>query len=125
MPSRWLLAAVALSLGACAHVQRAPETTAAPPAFFEEGVASVYANGLAGRLTANGEHYDPSALTAAHKSLPLGTRVRVVSLSNGRSVWVRINDRGPYVSGRIIDLSSAAAAQIGLVDLMQVGVRLP
>jgi len=125
LSSRRLLGAIALSFVACAHAPPRPESAPAPAPrpFFEEGIASVYARSLAGRLTANGERYDPAALTAAHKSLPLGTRVEVVSLSSGRSVRVTINDRGPYVAGRIIDLSSAAAAQIGLVGIMRVGLR--
>ncbi|CAO4179728.1 Endolytic peptidoglycan transglycosylase RlpA [Methylorubrum populi] len=74
--------------------------------------ASWYGPGFHGRLTANGERFDQNALTAAHRSLPFGTRVRVTSTSNGRSV-VRINDRGPFVRGRSIDLARAAARVIG------------
>ena len=65
--------------------------------------------------TASGETMNPSALTAAHRSLPFGTRVRVTNRNNGQSVVVRINDRGPFIKGRIIDLSKAAAAQIGMI----------
>ncbi|MCF4165201.1 septal ring lytic transglycosylase RlpA family protein [Zavarzinia compransoris] len=78
------------------------------------GVASWYGPGFHGRLTANGEIYNQNSLTAAHKSLPFNTRVRVTALSTGRSVVVKINDRGPYVGNRIIDLSAAAASAIGL-----------
>lgn len=74
-----------------------------------EGGASWYAFGFEGYITAGGEAYDPSDLTAAHKWLPFGTRVRVTNTVNGSSVVVRINDRGPFVGGRIIDVSSAAA----------------
>lgn len=81
----------------------------------EEGLASWYGPGFAGRLTANGEVFNPNELTAAHKTLPFGTRVRVTSVRNGRSVVVRINDRGPFKPGRIIDLSRAAAEAIGMV----------
>lgn len=81
----------------------------------EEGTASWYGPGFAGRLTANGEVFNPNELTAAHQTLPFGTRVRVTSVRNGRSVVVRINDRGPFKAGRIIDLSRAAAEAIGLV----------
>jgi rare lipoprotein A len=78
------------------------------------GIASYYGNEFAGRRTANGEKFDPGKLTAAHRSLRFGTNVRVTNISNGRSVVVRINDRGPWTKGRIIDLSQAAARQIGL-----------
>ena len=124
MRRQTLPVSLALALVACAHAAPKPEGAPANP-YLEEGVASVYADSLAGRVTASGEPYQPLALTAAHRSLPLGTRVQVVSLSNGRSVWVRINDRGPFVRGRIIDLSRAAAAQIGLVGLMRVGLQVP
>ncbi len=79
------------------------------------GVASWYGPGFHGRRTANGERFDQNSLTAAHKTLPFNTRVRVTSLLNGRSVIVTINDRGPYVRGRTIDLSAAAAREIGMV----------
>ena len=78
------------------------------------GEASWYGPGFHGRLTANGERFDQEAMTAAHKTLPFGTRVLVRVPRTGREVVVRINDRGPYVAGRIIDLSSAAANAIGL-----------
>ncbi|WP_207779239.1 septal ring lytic transglycosylase RlpA family protein [Zavarzinia aquatilis] len=78
------------------------------------GVASWYGPGFHGRRTANGEKFNQNELTAAHKTLPFNTRVRVTSVSNGRSVIVTINDRGPYVRGRMIDLSAAAAKAIGL-----------
>ncbi len=84
------------------------------PAHPQVTVASWYGPGFAGRPTANGETYDQNALTAASRTLPLGSRVRVTNLANGESVIVRINDRGPYVKGRGIDLSHRAAEQIGL-----------
>lgn len=65
--------------------------------------------------TANGERMNPSAMTAAHKSLPFGTRIKVVNKANGKSVVVRINDRGPFIRGRIVDLSKAAARSIGMI----------
>jgi rare lipoprotein A len=86
------------------------------------GDASWYS--LPENITANGEQMDPGELTAAHRSLPFGTRVLVENLSNGRSVVVRINDRGPFVGGRIIDLSKAAAASIGMVDAGTAKVRV-
>src|SRR2546427_12403964 len=79
------------------------------------GVASWYGPGFHGNRPANGEIYDQFELTAAHPSLPLGTRAMVTNLANGRAVEVRINDRGPFVDGRAIDLSYAAARTIGLV----------
>jgi rare lipoprotein A len=82
---------------------------------LEQGRASWYGLAFHGRRTANGEKFDMNALTAAHPSLPFGTRVLVRNPSNGRSVIVRINDRGPYTGGRIIDLSFAAARALGIV----------
>ncbi len=81
-----------------------------------KGMASWYGPGFHGRLTANGERYNQNGLTAAHKTLPFGTQVRVTNLNNGRSVTVRINDRGPFIRGRVIDLSKGAANVIGLVS---------
>lgn len=80
------------------------------------GVASYYGKRFAGRRTANGERFDPQKLTAAHKTLPFGSRVRVTNPRNGRSVVVRINDRGPFIRGREIDLSRRAAERIGLIQ---------
>jgi len=80
------------------------------------GRASWYGAFHHGRPTATGERFDMEALTAAHRTLRLGTRLRVTNLSNGKSVEVRVNDRGPYIAGRIIDLSRAAAAALGGVD---------
>jgi len=79
------------------------------------GEASWYGPGFHGRLTANGEVYDQNAMTAAHPSLRFGTRVKVTNLNNGRSVIVRINDRGPYANGRVIDVSAAAARSLGMI----------
>jgi rare lipoprotein A len=80
--------------------------------FHQSGRASWYGRGFHGRRTANGERYDMHALTAAHRTLPLGSYVRVTNPANSRSVIVRINDRGPYARGRVIDLSMAAAAEL-------------
>ena len=92
----------------------------------ERGIASRYARRFEGSRTASGELYKGRALTAAHKSLPFGTRVRVRSLRNGKAVVVRINDRGPFVAGRIIDLSQAAAQALGVRGLTRVAIeRLP
>jgi rare lipoprotein A len=82
----------------------------------ERGIASWYGDDFHGWVTASGEIYDMHALTGAHRTLPLGTVVRVTNVINGRHVAVRINDRGPYVSGRILDLSYAAATKLGMVN---------
>lgn len=92
--------------------------------YVEEGEASYYAAVFHGRRTASGEKYDKNALTAAHKTLPFGTHVRVTELSSGRSVVVRINDRGPHKAGRIIDLSERAARELGLLAKGVTAVRL-
>ncbi|AKR57651.1 lipoprotein [Devosia sp. H5989] len=78
------------------------------------GVASWYGPGFHGKKAASGERFNQNALTAAHKSLPFGTELKVTDQRTGKSVQVRINDRGPYVKGRIIDLSKAAATQLGI-----------
>jgi rare lipoprotein A len=87
-------------------------------AMAEAGIASVYA--YSGERTASGERAQPSGFTAAHRTLPFGTRVRVTNKSNGRSVIVRINDRGPFVRGRVIDLTPAAAHVLGFSGLARV-----
>lgn len=83
------------------------------PGYERTGVASWYGRGFHGRPTANGERFDMHAMTAAHPTLPLSTLVRVTNLDNGSSIAVRINDRGPYARGRIIDLSQAGARALG------------
>src|SRR5260370_32980768 len=89
------------------------------------GVASWYGQEFAGRTTANGEIFDPLLMTAAHRSLPFGTLVDVRNLKTNQSVRVRINDRGPYISNRMIDLSYAAAQQIGPAGLASGEAELP
>lgn len=81
----------------------------------ERGMASWYGPGFHGNRCANGEIYNQYGLSAAHRTLPFGTRVRVTNLNNDRSVVVRINDRGPFIRGRIIDLSKGAAQEIGMI----------
>ena len=125
--ARWLVATIGLlALGACdgcAGSRKQPATPAPPPARAlgpaQEGIASHYAAFFAGRKTASGETYRPNAMTAAHRTLPMGTRVRVTRIDRAGNrvagpVDVVINDRGPYAKGRIIDLSDAAAKQLGL-----------
>ena len=106
-----------------AHEKAAPapapqaQEKAAPaekPATTQVGTASWYGPGFHGQETASGETFDQHALTAAHRTLPLGTEAKVTNLETGQSVTVKINDRGPYVQGRQLDLSQAAAKQIGL-----------
>jgi rare lipoprotein A len=96
-----------------------PETAGREPAASSQlsGVASYYADEFNGRKTASGEVYDMNDLTAAHRTLPFGSRVRVTNVDTGRSVIVRINDRGPFKDDRVIDLSLGAAKQLGLIAL--------
>lgn len=86
--------------------------------FQQKGIASWYGGKFHGRTTASGERYDMNKMTAAHKKLPFGSMVKVTNMDNGRQVVVRITDRGPFVHGRIIDLSRAAAKKI---DMIQAG----
>jgi len=103
-----------LSFGACSWIPKGE--SALDVGIKERGIASWYGAQFHGRQAANGEIFNMEAMTAAHRTLPLGSMVRVVNLLNGKYVRVRINDRGPYVNGRILDLSHAAAAQLGMVD---------
>lgn len=89
-----------------------------------QGEASYYGHELAGNRTASGERFNPNALTAAHRTLPLGTKLRVTNIANGRSVIVRVNDRGPFVRSRLIDVSLGAARQINMVRSGKAQVRL-
>jgi len=95
-----------------------------PVRFQVKGIASWYGPGFHGNRSASGERFNQNALTAAHRSLPFGTNVRVTNLNNGRSVIVRINDRGPYIRGRVIDLSAAAARVLGLIRTGVAPVRI-
>jgi len=90
----------------------------------EHGKASYYADKYKGRKTSNGETYRHRKMTAAHKTLPFGTKVTVTNLQNGRKIRVRINDRGPFIAGRIIDLSKKAARKLDMVDDGVVPVEL-
>ena len=101
------------------------QTLADSKGFEQQGPASWYGNPFHGRKTANGETYDMNELTAAHKELPLGTKVEVTNLSNGRKVVVRINDRGPFHGNRVLDLSRAAAQELGTLNagVAQVQIR--
>ena len=92
--------------------------------FVEEGVASWYGPGFHGKTTANGERFNQYAMTAAHKLLPLGSEVRVTHLDNGKSIIVRINDRGPFAEDRFIDLSRAAATRLQMMGTGTARVRI-
>jgi rare lipoprotein A len=120
-------AVVALGVGVAGATGCAAVRTPSPPPIVggvQVGVASWYGPGFHGNRTANGEIYDQYELTAAHPSLPLGTRAMVTNLSNGRSVEIRINDRGPFVDGRVIDLSYAAARTLAMVGPGTARVRI-
>jgi rare lipoprotein A len=124
------LPAVAFSLGAllfsagCGSSLPRSSATGGESADHSEGIASYYAEEFNGRQTASGEVYDMEGLTAAHPTLPFNTRVRVTNLDNGKSVVVRINDRGPFKKGRILDLSYRAARLIGLIPEGTAPVRM-
>jgi rare lipoprotein A len=107
------------------RVVRARAIAVMPKYVDETGIASVYGDRLQGRATASGEPYDRDALTAAHRILPLGSRARVTNMKNNKSVAVRINDRGPHIAGRILDLSRSAARQLGMrTGVIRVRVEL-
>ena len=105
-------------------VEELAQAQRASVVYVQKGQASWYGPGFHGRKTASGERFNQHALTAAHRKLPLGTRATVVNLANGKSVEVEINDRGPYARGRILDVSKAAAEQLGMTDSGTAPVRL-
>ena len=96
---------------------------AGPRCAGQAGIASYYGGAFHGRRTASGERFNMHAMTAAHRTLPFGSRVRVVNLGNGKAVVVRITDRGPFVRGRVIDMSAGAARAIGVKGLGKVCVE--
>ncbi len=111
----WIVLLAAPVAAVVGHVQPlGAEETNAEPIAQQRGVASFYSDKYKGQTTANGEKFSQDKLTAASRVLPLGARATVVNEANGKSVDVKINDRGPYVDGRVIDLSKKAAARIGL-----------
>ena len=103
------------------HTPFAARKDATDTKIASHGIASFYSEGT---KTASGEKFDANELTAAHPSLPFGTKLRVTDVKTGRSVTVRVNDRGPYVRGRIVDVSHSAATELGLVDKGVANVRL-
>jgi len=108
-----------LLLAGCASYQEID-----PHGYDETGSASYYGSQHQGKRTASGERFDQNALTAAHRQLPFGTRVKVTNLSNDKSVVVRITDRGPHTRGRLIDVSRAAAEQLGMLRSGNAQVRV-
>jgi rare lipoprotein A len=119
---KWLALGFVVVLAACGGTQK---TTQGKPTGVQEGYATWYGGELNGSPTASGERFNKNAMTAAHRTLPLQTRVRVTNKHNGKSVVVRINDRGPYgKKSRIIDLSEAAARVLGMIDAGVVPVRI-
>ena len=122
-----LLLGLTATLAACAtptQTPPAPPRVVEQPTFRQEGIASWYGPTHQGRTTANGEPFDMEAMTAAHRTLKFGTIVRVTNLANGRTVKVRINDRGPYAGKRIIDLSARAAHDLGMAEKGIARVRI-
>ena len=116
------LLAACLMVSACSSLPKGE--TSFDLGIKDRGVASWYGETFHGKLTANGGVFDKTALTAAHRKLPLGSVVRVMNLSNGRVVKVRVTDRGPYVPGRILDLSEAAAHELDMVEVGTAAVQL-
>ena len=107
---------VLAGLLAASPTGQGPQFPDTVPEWVQHGRVSWYGPGFHGRRTASGEVFDTHDLTMAHRSLPMGTSVRVTNLDNGRSVVLRVNDRGPYARGRVADLSHAAAERLGFVD---------
>lgn len=103
---------------------RSPQAQSPKDSTPAYGVASYYGQKYHGRRTASGEVYDMNKMTAAHRTLPFGLKVRVTELASNRSVVVRINDRGPFIRGRIIDLSRAAAQRLGIIQSGSANVKL-
>jgi rare lipoprotein A len=116
------LVSLLLLLPACSR--KAKPEMEQPDRRVEVGVASWYGREFQGRPTASGERFDMHDLTAAHRTLPFGTRVKVTNLQSGKSVVVRINDRGPHKPGRVIDLSYAAAKQLNMIEPGTARVRI-
>ena len=118
----WLLP-LALIWGGCAKKEPTAAQKADAAAVFEEGIASVYSDNLAGKPTASGESYDPKKATCAHRTLPLGTVVEVERITNGRRIKCKINDRGPFSDERIIDLSRTVADALQVQGISKVKLR--
>jgi len=121
----WLCALALLALAGCSSTPKSGSGgTSAARGYSETGQASYYGNEFHGRKTANGEQFDQAKLTAAHRTLPFGTRLKVTNTQTGKSVQVRVNDRGPFVKGRVIDLSSSAFKAIASLNAGVAPVRI-
>ena len=120
-PSSQRVAAVTRQQDRVVRSRQAARTHSTRPPHAADGLASFYRHGS---RTASGERFNASELTAAHRTLPFGTRVRVTNVATGRSVMVRVNDRGPFVNGRVIDVSHAAAQSLGMVGQGVAKVKL-
>lgn len=121
----WLCALALLALAGCSSTPKSGGGGAsASSGHSETGQASYYGNEFHGRKTASGEPFDQAKLTAAHRTLPFGTRLKVTNTQTGKSVQVRVNDRGPFVKGRVIDLSSSAFKTIASLNAGVVPVRI-
>ncbi|UVE18543.1 septal ring lytic transglycosylase RlpA family protein [Pseudomonas sp. LS44] len=123
MPRLLCLVACAVLLAGCSTNPFGTDSSSLGD-YRAEGKASYYGKRHHGKKTASGERFNQNALTAAHRSLPFGTRVQVTNLNNDKTVVVRINDRGPYARGRIIDVSRQAAEQLGMLRAGVVPVRV-
>lgn len=121
---KWALLLLLILIIVGAFLSSCAKKTATRPVYSKTGKASWYGPGFHGRKTANGERYNQNAMTAAHKSLPFNTKVRVTNLENNKEVVVRINDRGPYIRGRIIDLSKKAAKMLAMLSSGTAKVRV-
>jgi rare lipoprotein A len=123
-PWAWLVAlALAVAVTACGPAQK--KTTSGKPSGVQTGCATWYGGGHQGGPTASGERFNKNAMTAAHRTRPMNARLRVTNQRNGKSVVVRVNDRGPYGRrGCIIDVSEAAARELGMIDAGVVPVRV-
>ncbi len=126
----WIVLALMILTASCAERRVQPEASASPltvridRTYRETGLASWYGKESQGRKTASGENFDMNELSAAHRTLPLGTVIRVINLENYKSVKVRVNDRGPFVKNRIIELSYGAAKELGFVAQGTATVRI-
>ena len=120
-PSSQRVAAVTRQQYRAARTRQAARTQSARPQRAADGLASFYSQGT---RTASGEKFNAGELTAAHRTLPFGTRVRVTNVATGQSVTVRVNDRGPFINGRVIDVSHAAAQSLGMVGQGVAKVKL-
>ena len=121
---RWAAFAVVFALAPLLATDESAQAEHAKIVYAQKGKASWYGPGFHGRKTASGERFNQHALTAAHRKLPLGTRATVVNMANGKSIEVEINDRGPYVPGRILDVSKEVAERLGMRKAGTAPVRL-